>query len=233
MPRSMFQDVVCPHGDSLRKWYTLPVSFVVHTAILIVFVVIPLLAADALPTPRLMTVFVNPVSAPAPPPPAVPRHVSVQPAQSENSTAAPIEAPQGITREPDLLPEPPQAGLGVTGVIEGLGNGFSVEPAPLPPPPAVVRPVRLSSGITPPRRIKDVPPVYPSMAQSVRVQGDVIIEATIGPDGKVEDAHVLRSVPLLDQAAVAAVLGWVYTPTLLNGQPVPIIMTVTVRFRLQ
>ena len=78
-----------------------------------------------------------------------------------------------------------------------------------------------------------MPPVYPSMAQSVRIQGDVIIEATIGPDGKVQDAHVLRSVPLLDQAAVAAVLGWVYTPTLLNGQPVPIIMTVTVRFRLQ
>ena len=43
----------------------------------------------------------------------------------------------------------------------------------------------------------------------------------------------LRSVPLLDQAAVAAVMAWEYTPTLLNGQPVPIIMTVTVRFRLQ
>ncbi len=84
-----------------------------------------------------------------------------------------------------------------------------------------------------PTRIKDVPPVYPTIAQSVRVQGDVIIEATIGPDGKVENARVLRSVPLLDQAAVAAVLAWKYTPTLLNGQPVPIIMTVTVRFRLQ
>jgi protein TonB len=91
----------------------------------------------------------------------------------------------------------------------------------------------LNSGITPPTRIKDVLPVYPAIAQSARVQGDVIIEATIGPDGRMQNAQVLRSVPLLDQAAVAAVLAWVYTPTLLNGQPVPIIMTVTVRFRLQ
>ena len=60
-----------------------------------------------------------------------------------------------------------------------------------------------------------------------------MIEATIGPDGRVQNAKVLRSVPLLDQAAVAAVMAWEYTPTLLNGQPVPIIMTVTVRFRLQ
>jgi protein TonB len=75
--------------------------------------------------------------------------------------------------------------------------------------------------------------VYPAIAQSARVQGDVIIEATIGADGKVQNAKVLRSVALLDQAAVAAVMAWEYTPTLLNGQPVPIIMTVTVRFRLQ
>jgi protein TonB len=232
MPKSMFQDVVCPHEGSTRRWYTLPLSFVIHTSILIVFVVIPLLAADVLPTPRLMRVFVT-APVPPPPPPAVPRHVSIQPVEPVNSAAAPTEAPQGITREPDLVPEPQQSGLGVTGVIEGLGNAVLLEPPPSAPPPAVVKPVRLSSGITPPTRIKDVQPVYPPIAQSARVQGDVIIEATIGPDGRMQNAQVLRSVPLLDQAAVAAVMAWVYTPTLLNGQPVPIIMTVTVRFRLQ
>jgi len=61
----------------------------------------------------------------------------------------------------------------------------------------------------------------------------VIIEATIGVDGRVLDAKVLRSIPLLDAAALEAVKQWVYTPTTLNGQPVPVIMTVTVNFTLQ
>jgi len=65
------------------------------------------------------------------------------------------------------------------------------------------------------------------------VSGVVIIEATIGANGRVTDAKVLRSIPLLDQAALDAVKQWVFTPTLLNGVPVPVIMTVTVNFTLQ
>ena len=61
----------------------------------------------------------------------------------------------------------------------------------------------------------------------------MIIEATIGPTGNVQDAKVLRSIPLLDDAALDAVRQWEYTPTLLNGIPVAVIMTVTVDFRLQ
>ena len=61
----------------------------------------------------------------------------------------------------------------------------------------------------------------------------VIIEATIGIDGRVTNARLLRSVPLLDQAALEAVRQWTYTPTTLNGVPVPVLMTVTVRFQLQ
>jgi protein TonB len=71
------------------------------------------------------------------------------------------------------------------------------------------------------------------MAQAARVQGIVIIEATIGEDGRVVNARILRSVALLDQAAIDAVRQWQYTPTLLNGQPVPVIMTVTVNFSLK
>ncbi len=74
---------------------------------------------------------------------------------------------------------------------------------------------------------------YPAIAQSARVQGVVIVEAVIGPDGRVTDAKILRSIPLLDQAALDAVRQWEFTPTLLNGVPVPVIMTVTVNFTLQ
>jgi protein TonB len=94
-------------------------------------------------------------------------------------------------------------------------------------------PVRVGAGIKPPSKIRDAAPEYPELARRNRVQGIVIVEATIGADGKVERARVLRSVALLDQAALNAVQSWEYTPTLLNGVPVPIIMTVTVRFTLE
>jgi len=61
----------------------------------------------------------------------------------------------------------------------------------------------------------------------------VILEAIIGSSGAVTKVKVLRSVPLLDDAAIVAVQQWVYTPTLVNGVPTPIIMTVTVSFTLQ
>jgi protein TonB len=77
-----------------------------------------------------------------------------------------------------------------------------------------------------------VNPVYPAPAQSAKVQGVVILEALIGVNGKVTNARVLRSVPLLDQAALDAVMQWEFTPTRLNGQPVPVLMTVTVQFTL-
>jgi protein TonB len=93
--------------------------------------------------------------------------------------------------------------------------------------------VRVGGAIRSPTQIKKVNPVYPPIAQSARVQGVVIIEAIIGPDGRVSEAKVLRSIPLLDAAALDAVKQWVYTPTLLNGVPVPVIMTVTVNFTLQ
>ena len=95
---------------------------------------------------------------------------------------------------------------------------------------AKMAPVRVGGRIKAPKKIKDVKPVYPAIAQSARVAGVVTIEATIGPDGKVIDAKVVRSIPLLDQAALDAVRQWEYTPTLLNGVPVPVLVTVTINF---
>ena len=65
-----------------------------------------------------------------------------------------------------------------------------------------------------------------------RVEGMVTIEATISTDGSVINTRVTRSQPLLDQAALDAVRQWKFTPTLLNGAPVEVIMTVTVNFML-
>jgi TonB family protein len=94
-------------------------------------------------------------------------------------------------------------------------------------------PVRVGGDIAEPRKIKDVKPEYPLEAQAAGIQGVVILEATIAPSGSVADARVLRSIPALDQAAVDAVRQWAFTPTLVNGVPVPVIMTVTVNFTLR
>jgi protein TonB len=148
-----------------------------------------------------------------------------------NPNAAPIEEPEEFTPEPiDVTFDQPVVTDGVPGgVATGVVGGL---PAPPPPPPPPAEPVRVGGNIRPPTKTKDVRPSYPTIAQSARVEGIVIIEAVIGPDGRVQDAKVLRSIPLLDQAALDAVRQWEFTPTLLNNQPVPVIMTVTVQFTL-
>jgi TonB family protein len=124
----------------------------------------------------------------------------------------------------------------------------SYRPPPPPPPPGSVarntagvstaradigpQPVRVGGQIRQPTQLRRVNPVYPQDAQAARVQGVVILEVVIGVDGFVRDPRILRSIPLLDQAALDAVSQWQYSPTLLNNVPVPVIMTVTVQFTL-
>jgi TonB family protein len=101
-----------------------------------------------------------------------------------------------------------------------------------PEPQAPSGPVRIGGEIREPRKLKSVNPTYPAIARQARVQGIVILECTISAQGRVSDVRVLRSIPMLDQSAIEAVRQWEYEPTLLNGVPVPVIMTVTVNFKL-
>jgi protein TonB len=118
-------------------------------------------------------------------------------------------------------------------VVPGALAGIPAAPPPPPPPPGWgLGAVRVGGNVKAPQKIRHVAPVYPAIAQSANVQGVVILEAIVGGDGKVQDARVLRSIPLLDQAALDAVRQWEFTPTMLNGTPVPLIMTVTVQFTL-
>ena len=104
---------------------------------------------------------------------------------------------------------------------------------PMPQPRAPSGPMAVGGNVTPPRRIAYVPPVYPPIAQAARVEGTVILEAIISERGDVTALKVLRSVPLLDEAARAAVVQWRYSPTTLNGVTIAVIMTVTVTFSLK
>jgi TonB family protein len=92
--------------------------------------------------------------------------------------------------------------------------------------------IRVGGAIRQPHQVSNVAPVYPPAAEAANVQGVVILELVTGTDGTVIQATVLRSIPLLDQAALDAVTQWRYEPTLLNGAPVEVIMVVTVNFTL-
>jgi len=94
-------------------------------------------------------------------------------------------------------------------------------------------PLRVGGNVREPKKTKDVAPVYPPIAQAAMVQGYVIAEVIIGPDGRVSDAKVIKSQALLDQAALDAVRQWEYAPPTLNGAPISVIMTVTVIFSLK
>jgi protein TonB len=220
------------------RWVMLPVSAAAHVAVFLGTLIVPLATGVEAPTPwpaSAMPEFV--AVSPAPPPPVL-RAV----ATARNPDLAPIDAPDHI--EPPTVDDPAPgpvidgagdsigAPVGVTGGVPNDGVSFPpvVLSVPLPPPPhAAYRPGGL---IREPRKLVDVAPVYPDIARAARVEGLVILEATIDERGLVTDARVLRSVPLLDAAALAALKQWRYTPTLLNGVPVRVLMTVTFRFSL-
>jgi protein TonB len=109
----------------------------------------------------------------------------------------------------------------------------AVSPPP-PPPPTPPQPtlVRAGGQVREPKKIVDVAPIYPDIARNNRVEGLVILEAVINEAGAVERIKILRSHALLDSAAIEAVKRWRYTPTLLNGTPVSVLMTITVNFKL-
>jgi protein TonB len=90
----------------------------------------------------------------------------------------------------------------------------------------------VGGAIAEPRKTRHVSPAYPKDALQARLQGTVILECTIDAQGAVADVRVVRGQPLLTEAAVEAVRQWAYEPTRLNGVAVPVVMTVTVNFRL-
>ena len=93
--------------------------------------------------------------------------------------------------------------------------------------------IRVGGNVKMPRKLRDVRPIYPADAQESRVQGIVVLEVRINGEGRITDARVLRSIPMLDQAALDAARQWEFEPTLLNGNPTAVVGVVTVNFTLQ
>jgi periplasmic protein TonB len=232
MPRDLFGDVTRPSiSIGNRKWYTVPVSLLSHSVLVAMFVVLPILAAPMMPgvlENSSLTKFIDIV--PPTPPPAPRKQTEIKPVEP---SVPPIDAPTGFTKEPERPDDfkPIDIPVGTIGGDPNIDRVLAPPPVIKPPAPDP-GPVRVGGVIRVPLKTKNVDPVYPPIAQAARVQGIVIIEATISADGKIINARILRSVPLLDQAALDAVRQWEFTPSMLNGVPVPVIMTVTVQFTL-
>jgi TonB family protein len=134
------------------------------------------------------------------------------------------------------------------GIISGLTtNTTGIAPPPPPPPPPPTAPVSIGRIIPPPspaltrigpdvaqaNLISSVPPAYPEAARAARVQGTVVLQATISKDGLVEDLVIINGHPLLNDAAIQAVRQWRYRPQVVNGQAIPVITTITVNFAMR
>jgi len=221
-------------------------SLAVHAIVVVAIIVLPLVVGeDVLPAPSdaVRAFFVPPAEValpppPPPPPPAGARALKPAPAAPRPASAskfvAPLEVPELVEPEEsvDLGVEGGVPG-GVEGGIPGGVVGGIVGGLPAGPPPAdAARPVRVGGIIRTPKLREQVVPQYPELAKQARTTAIVIIEAVVGVDGRVEAAKVLRGQPLFDQAALDAVKQWRYQPLLLNGVPMPFVVSVTLVFNL-
>ena len=230
----------------MRK-YTLLLSITCHVVAAFTLLIAPIFAAAQLPGIRESIAWV-PARVATPPALGDPGSTKAPSSSRSASTAQPatipLKAPEGISEETaqnvDFNPGAFDDGVG-RGVPGGWAGGdptIDIAPPPVPPraaaPAAEPRaPIHVGGGLVAPAKTRHVAPIYPPVALAARQEGLVILEAVIAENGSVSDVRVLRSIPLLDQAAIDAVRQWRFTPTLLNGQPVPIVMNVTVNFQLR
>jgi protein TonB len=194
--------------------------------------------------PEVPTIIAFVAEAPAPPPPPPPPPPAAKAAAAAPSKPAPATGPTFAA--PAAIPDgiQPESGLdwrdegGVVGGVEGgvpggtLGGilGGMIDEAPPPPPRPPAQPRRVGGDLKAPALIHRVEPDYPGVAVSAKVSGMVILEAIVNESGVVTDVTVLRSIPLLDQAAIKAVKQWRYQPLMLNSHPTPFIVVVTLTF---
>ena len=97
---------------------------------------------------------------------------------------------------------------------------------------AVPSRIKVGGQVAAAKLVRQPKPVYPQLAKQARIQGVVKLHALISKDGTIEDLKAISGHPLLIPAALEAVRQWVYSPTLLNGEPVGVDTEIDVNFTL-
>ena len=237
-----------------KKILSLLASTVIHSLVLNTAIIVPLFFTETLNPERFVTYLMAPPPPPPPPPPGGAPNAA-RPTQAVTEMTGRIMAPVSIPREIAMVidePMPEGSGSGgvpgvvpggvpggtLGGVIGGVVPYLPVAPPPPPPPlrveaPVVKALVRVGGKVQEPRLISRVEPTYPGFAKQARIEGTVVLEAIITEDGRVSSIKLVSGHPMLVQAAIEAASRWVYEPTRLNIEPVSVILSITVNFRLQ
>ena len=241
------QAVLCP--APVRGW-AVTLGFAGELVVVGCILAVPLIWPQLLPHMEATTW----ISAPSPPPPPLKEAPMphVRPIRPGEFHPALVYASVEMRRPVVALDEPPAPEIGVAG---GTATGYSseglraaiesvmrvevprpaVRPAPAsaaPKPAPAVQQIRVGGDVQSARLIHRVDPVYPALARQVRIAGTVELAGVIGTDGRIRELHVTSGHPLLVPAALEAVRQWIYRPTLLGGDPVEVLTTITVVFRL-
>ncbi len=233
-----------PGREVRRKLATLPAALAVHGLALGAVMAGQLWAVQPVEQPDVVVAFVD--AAPPSPPPAPPQppkgggaSAATKPAEPK-TPAEPVQ-PRVVPAEPAKAGPPESTGepgdvVGGGDNRKGVGVPYSVGTDLGRTPPSLVlddTPVGPGAGIVLPGNVYRTDHVYPELARRARIQGTVVVEATIDRQGNVVDTRLLRDPGLgCGAAVVAALRTWKYRPATFNDKPVSIIMTVTVTFRL-
>jgi protein TonB len=159
----------------------------------------------------------------------------IQPTKKPGLGQVHLSAPKaGRTVAPDF--ENADAGMALSaGQVAPVGDSFGggLLPGSSKQPVAPAAPLPIGGDVKAARLLSAVPPAYPTLAKTQRIQGAVQVDALVDTNGKVSSMKIVSGPPLLHQAAMDALRQWKYQPATLDGKPVPMHLTVTVQFRLQ
>jgi protein TonB len=228
-------------GHKKKRILQSAISLVVHTGVLSALVILPLLISNTLSLQQLDRTFL--IAPPPPAAPAPPRPVAVHADASKpkfNPTAAKLSIPTVIPKTiemsaPEVAMAPAMQSAG--GVFGGLGSvlGGDTTAGPPPPPPVAAapkKPLVITGTMKQPVLTFAPALVYPPIAKAAHASGTVEVVAVIDEHGNVVEVHAVSGPALLMQAALYSVSKRKYQPTILDGQPTPIVLHVEVNFRL-
>jgi protein TonB len=237
----MFEDSLVESQDRIRtssRWFAIG-SFFAQAAMVLLLILYPLFHPLGLPRQSIERLLI------APPPPHAPAPIEVHHATVPASThslpslqaqlQAPTTIPTHIANDPFDTPPPSFVGIpggDTTGVPGGIPLGPAAPAVVTAKPPAPRRPISISSGVATGQLISPIRPIYSAIAKAARIQGTVVIEATISRQGTIENLQVTEGPPMLRQAAIEAVAAARYRPFLLNGEPVEVQTSIHVIFSL-
>jgi len=233
----MFEDSLfsSANHDRPKRWTAL-LSFTIQTVLVASLMVLPMLFTASLPFhPLRAMVQLRSL------PPAGPVAGRIRARVQQDSAPDVLRVPRSIPLTIGRPVDPPNASATNLGPpdLSGNTNGGSSSMSSLLGPARTVTPViqrtphksvRVSSGVEQGLLILKVNPIYPALARSARVQGEVILQAVIGKDGRIENLHAVSGPPMLVKAALDAVQQWRYRPYMLNGEAVGVETQITVRF---